>query len=76
MGKMKEKFIDEIEKTYGHYRNYIKDVLEMDAQQLVREETLCPNCLKDHLLTNEDLQTHCGSCGQNFVRVGNAFRFE
>ena len=71
MGRMKEVFMEMIQKQYdGDYDKF----LEQNAKQWVAQEIQCPNCGNEHLLQNED-DYLCEGCAQEFIKVEGALRF-
>tara|TARA_R100001443_G_C3211173_1_gene143446 strand:+ start:20 stop:253 length:234 start_codon:yes stop_codon:yes gene_type:complete len=77
MGKMKQIFMDMVEREYnGDHDAYIQDLARQTCEEFIRDEdTLCPNCTQPALERNES-EARCINCGQNYIYVGQALRFK
>tara|TARA_R110002051_G_scaffold294404_1_gene359681 strand:- start:4840 stop:5073 length:234 start_codon:yes stop_codon:yes gene_type:complete len=77
MGKMKEIFMEMVEKEYnGDHDAYIQDLARQTCEEFIKDEdTMCPNCNNPALERNET-EARCINCGQAYVWVGSALRFK
>jgi len=53
-----------------------EDYYEIETKAWVHQNVQCPNCYNVSLFKNEDSQLNCDVCGQNFIEVNGALRFE
>lgn len=52
------------------------DYQELEANQWIQQEMQCPNCYNISLYKNPNNDINCDVCGQNFIEVNGALRFE
>tara|TARA_R110000796_G_scaffold195104_3_gene311597 strand:+ start:1561 stop:1797 length:237 start_codon:yes stop_codon:yes gene_type:complete len=78
MGKMKEIFMEKIEREYkGDYDVYLQDLARVTCEEFIPvEDHLCPNCMNNSIMRNET-EIQCSSCAQEFILVeNNVLRFK
>jgi predicted amidophosphoribosyltransferase len=77
MGKMKEIFIEQMEKEYnGDHDAYIRAQAEQACEEFLKdEEHMCPNCMNPALESNET-ESRCINCGQKYVWVDSTLRYK
>lgn len=77
MGRIKEVYIDMIERDYnGDPDAHIQALAKQSCEEFSYvENTRCPNCLNSTLHRNE-LEAVCDTCGQDFIYIGSVLRFK
>lgn len=77
MGRMKEVFMEMIEREYkGDHDAYLEDLAKQSCEEFsYLEDVLCPNCMTKSLHRNET-ECYCEACAQEFIYVGSALRFK
>ena len=69
---MKELYMEMVEETKRLYREKELRHLELEHQIPYRPipmDILCPNCMKDKLMYEQQDDIQCSGCGQEFVLV-------
>ena len=77
MGKMKEVFMETIERDFnGDYDAHIQELAKQSCEEFsYLQDISCPNCLNKTLYRNET-EAICEVCAQEFIYVGSALRFK
>lgn len=77
MGKMKEVYMDIVERDFnGDHDAHIQALTKQSCEEFsYMADTPCPNCLNRSLHRNET-EVICEVCGQDFIYVGKALRFK
>ena len=77
MGKMKEIFMEKMEKEYhGSHEAMIADMARQTCEEFIKDEAnMCPNCYNASLKRNET-EARCVHCGQEFIFVSEALRYK
>jgi ribosomal protein S27E len=70
MGKMKDIFMALVQEQRDD------EYQEVETNQWVHQDIQCPNCYNISLFKNKDNELNCDVCGQNFIEVNGALRFE
>jgi hypothetical protein len=70
MGRMKDVFMSLVQEQRED------DYQEIEVKAWVHQSTPCPNCYNVSLFKNEEQLLSCDVCGQNFIEVNGALRFE
>jgi hypothetical protein len=77
MGKMKEVFMETIERDFnGDYDAHIQELAKQSCEEFsYMQNTPCPNCLNNTLHRNE-IDIVCEACAQEFIYVESSLRFK
>ena len=76
MGKMKQLYIDMLNDHWeGDPDEYLR--IKTRESDITKSEILCPNCLIDMLIQENQVDLSCVSCGFDFVKINhNTIRYK
>tara|TARA_R110001592_G_scaffold85153_8_gene251512 strand:- start:3057 stop:3305 length:249 start_codon:yes stop_codon:yes gene_type:complete len=82
MGRMKEKFMEQMENEYrGSHDAFIHGLAQVTCEELVPDvDHVCPNCFDKsrlHSMVRNEKEAECLDCGQAYIIVDdNVLRFK
>ncbi len=71
MGRMKEIYIQMLNEKFDD--DNISAQLKEEARKMYEayspSEILCPNCMKEKLIQNDNVNMKCFKCGYDFIKI-------